>query len=155
MNQYALDASGGLALFLLVAAVVLSSKLKAARAALAEAERALAVPPPPPPPVTVEGRREAYGLLWFPTLTVDETRHAVVGATAGLPHCPRCVRALSLKTGTPEEWVCEGCGEKRAASAADIRVTDTVLAEALKEFMARRGGGYRLDDGVSAPKTKA
>ena len=152
MITNALYALAALCALLAAAAAVLSSKLKAARAALAEAARPPAAPPPPPPPATVECRREAFGILWFPVLTVDETRRLVTAATAGLPHCPRCVKPMSLKAGTAGDWTCAVCGDTRAGSAADIRVTDSVLGDALTEFLTRREGGYALADGVRAPK---
>ncbi len=153
VTNNALYATAVLCLILAVAAAVLSAKLRAARAALTEAERKLAVPPPPPPPVTVECRREAFGILWFPVLTIDERRRLVTAASVGLPHCPRCVKPMSLKPGPAGEWVCPACGEVRAGSAADIRVTDSVLGEALQEFLSRRGGGYALAEGIRAPKS--
>jgi len=127
-------------------AAVLLSKLKAARAELAELRGRAAAPPPPR---TFESRRESFGLLWFPALTVDDTTRQVTAAVAGLPHCARCVKALSLASAAPEEWACEGCGEKRPGSVADIQVLDSVVGDALREFLQRHAG-YRVAPNVTA-----
>lgn len=142
-----LIALGILALSALAAAAVLASKLKAALAALSQAERRLTAPPPPPPPRAVESRREEYGLLWFPTLTLKDDEKTVLAASAGLPHCARCVRPLALKPGPPEEWVCASCSDRRAGTAADLQVTDMVVASTLKEHLARHPG-WRAAPGV-------
>lgn len=132
-------------------AVALGVKLSSARAELA-AEKAR--PPVPAPPRTVESRREAFMLLWFPTLTVDDASRTVTAAAAGLPHCLRCVRALTLSAALPEEWTCAGCGEKRPGTAADFSVVDSVLRDTLKEFLTRHPG-YRLAPHLSAPKSSS
>lgn len=131
----------------LAAAAVLAAKLKAARAALAEAEKRR--DPPPPPPRVIESRRSHYGLLWFPTLTVKDEEKTVVAAAAGLPHCARCVRALTLSPGPPEEWACGGCPERRPGTTADLQVTDSVIAETLAEFLVRHPD-WRAARGVGA-----
>jgi ribosomal protein L37AE/L43A len=95
-------------------------------------------PPPEIPPRLVESRREAFGLLWFPELTVDDAKKLVLTAVAGLPHCPKCLRPMKLSAKPPEEWVCDGCGDRRAGTAADFTVSDSVVTDALKEFFARR-----------------
>lgn len=133
------------------AAAALASKLKAARAALAELQSR---PAPPPPPRPVESRREYFGLLWFPTLTVKDDERLVVAAAAGLPHCPKCVRPMALSAGAAGEWVCAGCSDRRAGTAADIQVTDAVVADALQEYL-RRHPGWRAANGLAAPKSSA
>ena len=139
---------GGVAAVAVVAAAVFGAKLKAANAELAELKSR---PPAPPPPRLVECRREAFGLLWFPTLTVDDASRTVTAAAAGLPHCAKCVRALALSSAVPEEWTCEGCGEKRPGTAADFAVVDGVLRDSLREFLQRHAG-YRTAPHLSAPK---
>lgn len=143
--------SASLALIALLLAAVVASLLgglRRTRAALAAAENR---PAPPPPPRTVESRRERFGLLWFPLLTVRDDEKLIVSVVAGLPHCARCVRALTVSPGPPEEWSCAGCGERRPASTADLQVTDSVIADALAEFSARHPG-YRAAPGVGAAK---
>lgn len=130
------------------AAAALAAKLKTTRAALAAAEAWLAAPPPPAPRV-VESRRELFGLLWFPTLTVKDEERLVVAAAAGLPHCARCVRPLALSSGSPEEWSCGGCSERRPGTAADLQVTDSLVADTLKEFLARHPG-WRAAPGLAS-----
>ncbi len=130
-------ALGALAAAFAIAALVLKGKLAAARAALAEAEKKLAAPPPPR---VVEGREERFGLLWFPALTVDDAAKTVIAVAAGKPWCPRCLKTLSLSAGAEGEWACGGCGEKRAGTAADMTVVDQVVANALREFLARNAG---------------
>jgi hypothetical protein len=127
------------------ACAALAGKLSAAKAALAEAQNRKA---PPPPPRSVESRREHFGLLWFPTLTVKDDDKVIVSAAAGVPHCARCVRPLALTQGPPEEWACGGCSERRPGTAADLQVTDAVVSETLKEFAARNPG-YRTGPGVA------
>lgn len=127
-------------------AAALYAKLAKARAALAEALKPL--PAPPPPPRAAESRREHFGLLWFPVLTVRDDERLVVGATAGMPHCAKCVRPLALNPGPPEEWACGECPERRPGSTADLQVTDSVIAEALGEFL-RRNPGYRAGPALS------
>jgi hypothetical protein len=96
----------------------------------------------------VESRREHYGLLWFPALTLQDDERAVVAASAGLPHCARCVKPLALNPGPPEEWACATCSERRPGTAADLQVTDTVVAATLKEFLDRHAG-WRAAAGVA------
>lgn len=132
----------------LAAAAALAAKLKAARAALAASEARLAAPAPSPPRA-LESRREHYGLLWFPTLTVKEDEKLIVAAAAGLPHCPRCVKAMSLLPGASGEWVCGGCSERRPGTAADLQVTDSLVAETLKEFLFRHPD-WRAAPGLGA-----
>ena len=139
---------GGAAVAAALAAVVLGLKLRSARAELDELKSR---PPAPPPPRLVECRREAFGLLWFPTLTVDDASRTVTAAAAGLPHCAKCVKALALSSAVPEEWTCEGCGEKRPGTAADFAVVDGVLRDSLREFLQRHAG-YRTAPHLSAPK---
>lgn len=128
-------------------AAVLYARLGEARSALAEALRRPA--PAAAPPRAFESRRERFGLLWFPTLTVDDASRVVTAAAAGLPHCAKCVKPLALTKAAPEEWSCETCGEKRPGTVADIRVIDSVVSEALEEFF-RRQPGYRPGPGVAA-----
>jgi hypothetical protein len=133
------------------AAFALSRKLAAARAESAEAQASLAAPPPPR---VAESRRERYGVLWFPTLTLKDADRTVVSGAAGVPHCARCVRPLKLASaapGEPEEWTCSGCAERRPASMADIAVTDSVVADALAEFLARHEG-WRAHSGMAGKK---
>lgn len=134
----ALGAACGL---LLLAVGVLASRNGRLKAALAAAEAKLKAPPPPPPPRRCESRREEFGLLWFPVLTVKDEDKAVLSVTAGLPHCGRCVEPLAAESGSGE-WVCAGCGERRPASTADLQVVDTVNKHALAEFL-KRHPGYR------------
>lgn len=133
--------------------IVLRRRLAAAQSAL---DAALSRPPTPAPPRLAESRRERFGLVWFPTLTVDDGARMVLAASAGLPHCARCVRALVLSSATPEEWSCEGCEEKRPGTAADIQVLDSVVGEALAEFLQRHPG-YRVAAGLAprAPRVAA
>lgn len=139
---------GGAAAVAALAAVVLGLKWRSARAELDELKNR---PPAPVPPRLVECRREAFGLLWFPTLTVDDAARTVTAAAAGLPHCAKCVKALTLSSAVPEEWTCEGCGEKRPGTAADFAVVDGVLRDSLREFLLRHSG-YRTAPHLSAPK---
>lgn len=129
-------------------ASALARRLKETRTAL---DAALRRPAPPPPPSRVECRRERYGLLWFPVLTVDDASREVVGAVAGLPHCARCVRPLALAPGKVEEWFCATCDERRPASAVDLLTTDAVLADCLSEHFARHPE-HRAAAGLSAPR---
>lgn len=121
-------ACGALALL----AAVYISKASRLKAALAAAEARLDAPPPPR---AYEARREEFGLLWYPVLTVDEREKRVLSVVAGLPHCQRCVRPLAEEKGG--EWVCAGCGERRPPSTADLQVVDTVTRQALAEFLKR------------------
>jgi len=118
------------------------------------AEPPPAAPAPAPAPVVpsrrVEGRREFRGLLWLPVLEVSDDEKLVVSARAGLPHCLRCERALSLAAGPREEWECGGCGDKRPGSEVDFFATDSVVAEGLKAFFAENPG-FRPAPGLSAP----
>lgn len=113
----------------------------AARAEAADLRSRLNPPPPPPPPPApvrlFECRREHLGLLWFLVLTVKEEGMQVVGASSGLPHCLRCVAPLKLVWGAREEWVCVGCEDRHPGANADLRATDALLTECLREFFAR------------------
>ena len=143
--------TGGLAVLAVAgatSAAALAAKLKAARAELEAGKRRS---PPPAPPRAVESRRERFGLLWFPTLTVKDEEKLVVAAAAGLPHCARCVRALTLSSGPPEEWACGGCPERRPGTTADIQVTDAIVAETLEEFLARHSG-WRSAPGLGSAR---
>ncbi|MDE2140993.1 MAG: hypothetical protein KGJ84_01105 [Elusimicrobia bacterium] len=123
---------------------------------LAESQRRLAPPPPPPPPpppILFECRREENGLLWFPVLTAKADEKQVVGVSSGLPHCTRCVRPLKVLFGRTEEWVCSACEARHPAAAADLRATDLVLTECLREFFARHPD-FAPAPGLSAPKVE-
>lgn len=135
-----------------VVSMLLSRRLNAAQGELqAEKNR----PAPPVPARVFEGRREAHGLLWFPTLTVDDAARKVTAANAGLPHCAACVKALTLSAAVPEEWSCAGCGDKRPGTVADFIVVDHLLRETLKEFVTRHPG-YRLAEHLMpVPKLEA
>jgi ribosomal protein L37AE/L43A len=139
---------GALSLLLLIAVAVLRSKLARARA---EAAAALAAPKPPR---VVEGREERFGLLWFPTLTIDDAAKKVTAVAPGKPYCPRCLKPLSLAPGPSGEWLCSGCEERRAGSAADMQVVDQIVAQALKEFLARNPE-HRAAPGVGVPQRSA
>jgi ribosomal protein L37AE/L43A len=141
---------GGGCVFLLLAALTQTIRLSRARAALADAERRLT----PAPTRAVESRREAYGLLWFPTLTVKDGERLIVAGAAGLPNCARCVQPLSLMKGASEEWACSGCSERRAGTAADLSVSDQVVAETIAEFVIRNKG-YRPANGLPSLKRAA
>lgn len=126
----------------------LARDLRSARVALAEAEaRGRA-----PRDRVVEGRADHFGLLWFPQLTVSDEAKTVVSAAGGLPHCPRCVKAMALTSGPNEEWACPTCEERRAGTAADMRVMDDMIAQTLREFLARHPG-YRRGPGLPEPKS--
>ena len=135
-------------------AISLRRKLETARADLAAARNR--PPEPPPPPRVIESRRERYGLLWFPTLTVKDKEKLVVSAAAGVPNCARCVRPLKLAASAAEaaeEWACGSCDERRPASTADMLVTDSVVADTLKEFLARHDGWRALTNLAGAPRS--
>lgn len=132
----------------------LTNNLRVARLALTASERRLVPPPLPPPPTPVrafECRREHGDLLWFPILTAKDEEKLIVGVSSGLPHCPRCVHPLRLRSGRTEEWVCSACAARHPAAAADLKATDAVLAGCLREFFARHPA-YRPAPGLSAPK---
>jgi hypothetical protein len=127
--------------------------LRVASRQLAASERRN-VPPPPAPPAPVrlfECRREQSGLLWFPVLTAKDEEKLVVGVSSGLPHCADCVRPLKVQFGRSEEWSCAGCGARHPATSADLRTTDRVLTDCLREFFARHPD-YAPAPGLSAPK---
>jgi len=110
-----------------------------------------AVEVPLGPARRVEGRREFRGLLWFPVLEVQDESRLVVSARAGLPHCPRCERALTLGAGAQqEEWECGSCHDRHPGTAADFFATDSVVAEGLKEFFAENPD-FSPAPGLSAP----
>ena len=56
--------------------IVLRRRLAAAQSAL---DAALSRPPTPAPPRLAESRRERFGLVWFPTLPVDDGAGLVMG----------------------------------------------------------------------------
>ena len=95
----------------------------------------------------VEGRREFHGLLWFPVLTVQDDEKLVIAAKAGLPHCVRCERPMTLHTGAREEWACAGCGQRRPGFEADFFAADSVIVEGLKEFFDGHPG-FRAAPGL-------
>ncbi|MFI5346582.1 MAG: hypothetical protein ACHQ51_09435 [Elusimicrobiota bacterium] len=130
--------------------------LKIASRQLAASERRFAPPPPVPPPAPVrlfECRREQYGLLWFPVLTAKDDEKLVVGVSSGLPHCPRCVKPLKVQFGRAEEWFCAACDARHPAASADLRATDMVLTDCLREFFARHPD-FASAPGLSAPKVE-
>lgn len=129
--------------------VVLAARVSRLSARLAEAHHALKAPKPPR---IVEGREERFGLLWFPTLTVDDEHGIVVSASAGRPYCPKCLKPLAAADAHGGAWKCEGCGDERAGTAADMTVVDGVLDQAVREFLARNPS-HRLAEGVRRPKT--
>jgi hypothetical protein len=102
------------------------------------------------PPRLVEGRREFNGLLWFPVLTVKDDERRVVAARAGLPHCVRCERAMTLASGAREEWACAGCGQKRPGSEVDFFVADSVIAAGLRDFFEGHPG-FTAAPGLPVP----
>lgn len=148
-------AAGVLAAALAVACAVLRREAARLQGELDATLRALREernrPPPPTPPRLIESRRESFALLWFPALTVDEDKKLLLSAAAGLPHCAKCLKALALAKGPPEEWVCAVCGDRRAGTAADFSVSDTVLTDALREFFVRRPD-CRPGPGLKLPK---
>lgn len=131
---------------LAVVVLILLARLRAARAAAAAAEKNAARPPR-----LVEGRAERHGLLWFPVLTVDDAQKQILSALAGLPHCPRCLKPLALVAGPPEEWVCAGCEDRRAGTAADLQVVDAMIAQTIHEFVMRHAD-YRAAAGLPVLK---
>lgn len=134
-------------------ALMLKRKLDAARAELT-AERARKSEPPPTR--VVEDRRERFSLIWFSTLTVKDDEKLVVSASAGTPHCARCIQPLRLAqgvAGAPEEWACPRCGDRRPSSIVDLTVTDSVAAEAAAEYLARHDG-WRAAKGVPVKRER-
>ena len=132
----------------------LTSILKIASRQLAASERRFAPPPPAPPPSPIrlfECRREHSGLLWFPVLTAKDEEKQIVGVSSGLPHCARCVKPLKVLFGRKEEWICADCEARHPATAADLRTTDMVLTDCLREFFARHPD-FTPAPGLSAPK---
>jgi|GEM_PF-2056019 len=112
-------------------------------------------PAPEPPPRQVQTRREAFALAWFPELKVDDRRKLIVAATAGMPHCAKCLRQMRLDSRkiedkTIEEWVCGKCEDRRAGTAADYSVAESVVAEAVREFLALNEG-YQTALGLKLP----
>lgn len=128
----------------------LARALAAARDAQAACERRL-TPRPLATMRVFEGRRERSGLLWFPVLTADDDVKVVVGVSTGLPHCPRCVRPLKAQLGRAEEWVCPQCAARHPAMDADLKSTDDVRADCLREFFARHPD-FTPAPGLAAPK---
>lgn len=80
-----------------------------------------------------ELRVDRFDLLWFPLLS-STTDKKVVGLAVGVPHCRACVQPLSLGD---KGWRCAGCGGTHPESLADLMVTDSVAAEALKQFLLK------------------
>lgn len=136
IEQPVVQALGALAFILLMVAIALNAKVAGLKKAVEAAEAKANRPAPPPPPRVAEWKVVQVGLLWYPSFTIKDEQ-LVVSAAAGKPHCQRCVKPLTLSPGPPEEWSCAGCGDKRPGSAADLQVTDAVISEALKEFLAR------------------
>ncbi len=135
-----------------------SAKLRrevSALAAALDAERHR--PPPEPPPRLYQSRQTAFALLWFPELTVDDARKLVVSVHAGVPHCPKCLRAMTLCAGQAEagdEWTCSSCGDRRADTAADFTVAQSIEAEAVREFLALRAD-YRPGPSLQTDRKNA
>jgi hypothetical protein len=126
----------------------------AAAPAAAENEAAAAAETPSAPPLPtrqVEGRREFHGLLWRPVLGVNDDEKLVVAARAGLPHCVRCERALTLAAGPRELWTCPSCGDSRPGSDADFFAAEAVIADDLREFISGHPD-FRLAPTLSAPQ---
>jgi ribosomal protein L37AE/L43A len=78
---------------------------------------------------------------WFPVVTASRQNRKVSSVKAGVPHCPQCAVPLILVRG---EWNCTDCGAKRPESLADLMVVDSIVKEALKQFLQRRRG-YRAE----------
>lgn len=92
------------------------------------------LPLPPAPSLMLEGRVEFRSMLWHPVLGLREDSHLVVSAKAGLPHCARCDKALTLSQGSGDAWSCAACGEARPAADVDFFAMDCVIAEAMGSF---------------------
>jgi ribosomal protein L37AE/L43A len=75
-------------------------------------------------------------MLWHPVLGVAEEARQVVTAKAGLPHCARCDKALSLVTAAQEVWSCAVCGGFIPGKDVDFYAMDTVIAEGLAAFLS-------------------
>lgn len=84
-----------------------------------------------------EGRIERHELLWFPVVTGDPRQRAVTGVAAGVPHCRACVKAMGIQG---KEWICDGCGQRRPESVADVVILDGITKEASAQFLQRRPG---------------
>lgn len=151
-----------LAALLAAACATLARQLSRLRREVEELGRALIAeknrPPPEPPPRLYQSRQTAFALLWFPELTVDEKRKMIVSVAAGVPHCSKCLRPMKLAGGivdgrSAEEWICAVCGERRANTAADFTVAESIASEAVREFLALHAD-YRPGPGLesTAPK---
>lgn len=97
-------------------------------------------PAPPSPSRQVEGRVEFRGMLWHPAYGISDEAGLVVTAKAGLPHCARCDKALSLVAAAKESWCCAACGASHPGKDVDFYATDTVIAEGLAAFLAAHPG---------------
>ncbi len=96
-----------------------------------------------------EGRVQFRGLLWRPVVTVDDTALLVVAARAGLPHCARCEKPLSLAAGGQERWVCPACGESHSGVETDFFAAESVAAARVREFLSGHPG-FRPAPGLPA-----
>ncbi|NNN05755.1 MAG: hypothetical protein HKL90_07625 [Elusimicrobia bacterium] len=120
------------------------------RALIAEKNR----PPPEAPPRLYQSRQTAFALLWFPELSIDERRKLIVSVSAGVPHCSKCLRPMKLSSGvvdgrSAEEWSCAVCGDRRANTAADFTVAESIASQAVREFLALHAG-YRPGPGLKS-----
>jgi hypothetical protein len=84
-----------------------------------------------------EARIERYDVVWFPIVTAEPKRRAVTGVVAGVPHCKKCVTALSLAR---NEWSCAKCGHASPESVADVAILDMISKEAVKQYLDRHSG---------------
>lgn len=84
-----------------------------------------------------EARIDRYELLWFPAVTADPRRRVVTAVKPGVPHCRKCVAALSLDRG---QWTCAGCGQTSPESIADLMIVDQIGKEAVTQFLQRHPG---------------
>ena len=91
-------------------------------------------------PSQQEFRMERFELIWYPVITYSASDQAILSAAPGVPHCRACILPLVLERG---EWLCRQCASKHPESLADMLVTDSIVAQALKYFQERHPG-YRI-----------
>jgi ribosomal protein L37AE/L43A len=106
---------------------------------------------PAAPTRQIEGRLEFHGLLWRPTLGINDEEKLVVAARAGLPHCLRCEKAMTLVSGPRELWKCAACGESRPGADADFFAAEAVISDALREFLVGNPD-FRAASSLPAPQ---
>jgi hypothetical protein len=102
---------------------------------------------PPAPSRFVEGRVEFRGMLWHPVIGLADAERLIVSVKAGLPHCQRCDKALSLQG---SDWGCAACGERRPGADVDFFAMDCVIAEDLVAFF-REHPDYSPAPGLNVP----